>query len=110
MASKKRKRADDTLYVPSSAHGYIIGAKVHPNMTCRQMAILAMMAAHPGVSVRHIAKALNVPKPVVTRASDKLLEIGLIYRSTSPLDRRQVELSASKSGFKLLRDAGVWTA
>jgi DNA-binding MarR family transcriptional regulator len=102
--------SDETLIVPMSVHPFMVAANVDAHMTCRQVAILAMMAAYPRCSVKHLAPALGLSKPVITRASDKLVDLGLVTRKTSPHDRRQVELAPTRAGMAMLRTAGLWVS
>ncbi len=100
--------SDAMLQVPMSARPFVETAEADANMTCRQVAILLMMAHHPGHSVKHIAKALGISKPVITRATDRLVLLKLAGRSMSSSDRRQVELTPTRAGLRLLREAGLW--
>jgi DNA-binding MarR family transcriptional regulator len=61
-------------------------------MTCRQAAILKMIEHNPGCTVGAIAHVLNISKPPVTRAADKLSAMGLVHRKTDPNDGRLVQL------------------
>jgi len=98
----------ETLSLPDAAMPFTQMAAIDANMTCRQIAVLMMIHAHPGNSVKQLAAALDLAKPVVTRANDKLVELGLITRTTSKADRRQVELSITKLGRLALQKAGLW--
>jgi len=103
--------SNDLLEIPMSARPFVAGAQLLPeNMTCRQMAILLLIAAHPGNSVKHIAATLDLSKPVITRASDKLVDLKLVRRKISTMDRRQVELYVTTDGVRLLRAAGLLPA
>ena len=62
------------------------------NLTCRQAAILRMIEHNPGCTVGAIAHVMNVPKPAVTRAADKLSDWNLIHRRAEPADLRLVQL------------------
>lgn len=104
---KRRAVEEERLEVGPAARGFLAGANADRDMTCRQMAILVMIAAYPNRSVKHIGAALEISKPVITRASDKLLELELINRTAAD-DRRQVELSCTRAGRRLLSEAGVW--
>jgi DNA-binding MarR family transcriptional regulator len=90
------------------ARPFVETAAADANMTCRQVAILLMMAHHPSHSVKHIARALGLSRPVITRATDRLVLLKLASRSMSSSDRRQVELAPTRAGLRLLREAGLW--
>lgn len=98
----------ETLSLPAAVVPFKEMAAINADMTCRQIAVLLMISAHPGNSVKQLAAALDLSKPAVTRANDKLVELGLITRTTSKLDRRQVELSVTKLGRLALQKAGLW--
>jgi DNA-binding MarR family transcriptional regulator len=61
-------------------------------MTCRHVAVLRLIEHNPGCTVGAIAHVMNVPKPSVTRAADKLAGLGLIHRRAEPTDDRLVQL------------------
>ncbi len=100
--------SDEILKVPMSARPFVVTGSLDPHMTCRQVAILLIMAQHPGYSVKHIARALGLSRPVITRASDKLVELDLVDRTTAIEDRREVALAPTRAGLRLLREAGLW--
>jgi DNA-binding MarR family transcriptional regulator len=55
-------------------------------------------------TVRGLAFRLNVSKPAITRALDRLAEFDLIRRKTDPLDRRSVLVQRTATGMAFLRD------
>ena len=99
-----RHNMTDTLTIPPDARAFILASQPDANMTCRQVAILALVAEHPNESNKAIAAALNLPKPVVTRSADKLIELGLLRRRTSVMDRRKVEMTVTPAGARLVRE------
>jgi DNA-binding MarR family transcriptional regulator len=90
--------------IPPEAQPFAAFADADPNMTCRQAAILALVAAHPGHSNNIIARTLCVSPPVVSRAVDKLVALGLMTRITDDEDRRKVCLTVTAAGRRLLRE------
>jgi DNA-binding MarR family transcriptional regulator len=84
-----------TITIPADARPYIRWTR-NENMTCRQAAVLAIVEANPGVTVGAVARVLDIPKPSVTRAADKLEMWGQLIRSRHPMDKRLVELHAKK--------------
>lgn len=68
------------------------------DMTLRQLSTLLDIAASPGRSCLDVAKSLEMSKPSVTRACDKMVSIGWINRVTSADDRRRVSLTVTKAG------------
>ena len=94
----------NTLTIPPAARAFIMAGDTDANMTCRQMAILALVAEHPGLSNGPIAGAMKISRPVVTRAADRLTELGLLLRVQDDEDRRKVCLTVTAAGRRLLRE------
>lgn len=68
-------------------------------LTIRQLAVLVQLyVLNQQGSVRDFAAALNLSKPAVTRALDRLEEIDLLRRNTSKDDRRLIELTKTRKG------------
>lgn len=75
-----------------------------PDLSARQMAVLLTIYRTPAPhTVRGTAAALNVSKPAITRAVDRLAELDLARRKVDPLDRRSVLLITTLAGTNLLR-------
>ena len=70
-----------------------------PDLSARQMAVLltVYMTEQPH-TVRGLAEILNVSKPAITRAIDRLGEFGLARRKTDPRDRRSVVVQRTVKG------------
>ncbi|MBP8296370.1 MAG: MarR family transcriptional regulator [Burkholderiales bacterium] len=69
------------------------------DLTLRQAAVLLVTAtAEDPPTVRGLASDLNVSKPVITRALDKLGGQDLIRRRTDPTDRRSVLITVTPAG------------
>ena len=62
------------------------------NMTCLQAAILLLAQDNPGCTTGAISKVLKCSKPSVSRATLKLLRLGMMTSKTDPTDRRLVKL------------------
>jgi len=76
-----------------------------PDLSARQMALLLnVYLTPPPHTVRGLAEQLNVTKPVITRAVDRLSELGMIRRKTDPDDRRSVLLQRTVKGSIFLRE------
>ena len=54
--------------------------------------------------MRGLAAELNVSKPAITRALDRLGEIDLARRKVDPLDRRSILVQRTLKGAAFLRD------
>lgn len=89
--TKPSIEAAKLIHIPETAKPYMDWMG-DDHMTCRQMAILMIIEANPGCGVGAIAAVLDIPKPSVTRAADKLSEWELVHRMTDPNDGRLVQL------------------
>ena len=76
-----------------------------PDLTARQLAIFLKIYLEPGTehTVRGLAAALNVSKPAITRALDRLEELASARRATDPNDRRSVIARRTTTGSAYLR-------
>lgn len=78
-----------------------------PDLSARQMALLLTVYLTPQPhTVRGMSELLNVTKPAVTRAVDRLSSLGLIRRKADPMDRRSVLLQRTVKGSVFLREFG----
>jgi DNA-binding MarR family transcriptional regulator len=76
-----------------------------PDLSARQMALLlTVYLTPPPHTVRGLAHTLNVSKPAITRALDRLSELGLIKRKTDDTDRRSVLVQRTVKGSVYLRE------
>ena len=69
-----------------------------PDVTLRQLALLLTVASDGASTVRRLADALGVSKPVITRAVNTLAGAGLARRERDPDDGRNVFISATPEG------------
>jgi DNA-binding MarR family transcriptional regulator len=78
-----------------------------PDLSARQMALLlTVYLTPPPHTVRGLAITLNVSKPAVTRALDRLSEYGLVRRKVDETDRRSVLIQRTVKGSVFLREFG----
>ncbi|CAA7621118.1 MULTISPECIES: MarR family transcriptional regulator [Magnetospirillum] len=78
-----------------------------PDLSARQMALLlTVYLTPPPHTVRGLAITLNVSKPAITRALDRLSELGLIKRKIDETDRRSVLVQRTVKGSVYLREFG----
>lgn len=78
-----------------------------PDLSARQMAVLTTVYLRPAPhTVRALAEELNVAKPAVTRAVDRLSELGLVRRKQDPDDRRSVLINRTVKGSVFLSEFG----
>jgi len=70
-----------------------------PDLSARQMAVLlTVYMTEEAQTVRGLAEILNVSKPAITRAIDRLGEFGLVRRKTDPSDRRSIIIQRTVKG------------
>jgi len=76
-----------------------------PDLSARQMAVLLTVYLNPDQqTVRGLAQELNVSKPAVTRALDRLTRHGLIKRKIDENDRRSVLVQRTVKGSVFLSE------
>ena len=77
------------------------------DLTARQFALLLAVFMRPGPhAVRELARALDLPKPAVTRALDALERQGFVRRKRDRADRRDVSVHRTVKGAVFLYDYG----
>ena len=76
-----------------------------PDLSARQLGVFLTCYLQDGShTVRGLAAELNVSKPAITRALDRLGELDLARRKVDPLDRRSVLVQRTPKGSAFLRD------
>jgi DNA-binding MarR family transcriptional regulator len=76
-------------------------------LTLRQIAILLQIyLIPPPHTVRGLAETLGVTKPVITRALDRMGELGLVDRVRDDRDRRNVVIKRTVGGALYLEKLG----
>jgi DNA-binding MarR family transcriptional regulator len=76
-----------------------------PDLSARQMSILlTVYLTPPPHTVRGLAELLNISKPAVTRAIDRLTEIEFVRRKVDEQDRRSVLVQRTVRGSVFLRE------
>ena len=75
------------------------------DLSARQLAVFLTVYLTDGPhTVRGLAAQLNVSKPAITRALDRLGELDLARRKVDPMDRRSVIVQRTLKGTAFLRD------
>lgn len=75
------------------------------DLSNRQLGTMMLIYTEDGPqTVRAVAERLAVSKPAITRAMDKLEELGLAQRKEDPTDRRSVVLGRTPQGRTFMRD------
>ena len=78
-----------------------------PDLTNRQMALLLIVYLNPGPhTVRGLARCLNVSKPVVTRALNRLGALGYLRRQRDDNDKRNIFVTRTAEGADFLEEFG----
>ena len=75
------------------------------DLTSRQLGVFLTVYLTAGPhTVRGLAAELNVSKPAITRALDRLGELNLVRRKVDPMDRRSVLVQQTRAGETFLAD------
>ena len=78
-----------------------------PDLTNRQMALLLVVYLQPGPhTVRGLARNLNVSKPVITRALNRLGALGYLRRQRDDSDKRNIFVAQTSEGADFLEEFG----
>jgi DNA-binding MarR family transcriptional regulator len=78
-----------------------------PDLTNRQMALMLLVYLDSGPhTVRGLARALNVSKPVVTRALNRLGSLGYLRRQRDETDKRNIFVAKTPEGAEFLAEFG----
>lgn len=76
-----------------------------PDLSARQLSVFLITYLEDGPhTVRDLAARLEVSKPAITRALDRLAELGLAKRAPDPRDRRSVLVVRTHRGNDFLAD------
>lgn len=73
-------------------------------LTLRQLQVLSLLRASPGVTGAALAEALDVSTPTMSGIIDRIASKGWLDREHDPADRRRVLLRISGSGTQVLAD------
>jgi len=80
-----------------------------PDLSARQMALmLTVYLSDRQHTVRGLAAELNISKPAISRALDRLGELGFIRRKRDEEDRRNVIVQRTVKGSVYLTDFAQW--
>lgn len=104
MATSRSPKADPQVY---ALREIILGLirQEDRDLSARQLAVfLICYREDEPQTVRGLAAALNVAKPAITRALDRLEEENFIRRKIDPLDRRSVLAMRTSAGSAFFRD------
>lgn len=73
------------------------------DLTTRQLGMLFLCQKGPK-TVRGLGEELKINRPSVTRAADKLEDMGFVRRQPDPDDRRSVLIEVTGSGRKFINN------
>lgn len=73
-----------------------------PDLTLRQLQVLALLRTAPGSTGQQLAEAVGVTTPTMSGIIDRIAAKGWIERNQDPTDRRRVLLSPTPSGLEAL--------
>ncbi|SDD94340.1 MarR family transcriptional regulator [Belnapia rosea] len=80
----------------------------HPDLPLRYLAVLLVIyQTDEPQTVRGLAKHLNINKPAITRALDRLEELNLAYREVDLNDRRSVLVQRTVGGTAMVERLGA---
>jgi DNA-binding MarR family transcriptional regulator len=80
-------------------------ARGQPDLTTRQMAVLLHVYLKPQPhTVRGLSATLDISKPAVTRALDRLGHLGFVRRKRDESDKRSILVQRTVSGSVFLRE------
>jgi DNA-binding MarR family transcriptional regulator len=75
------------------------------DLSARQLGVFLTCYLNEGAhTVRGLAQQLNVSKPAITRALDRLSDLDLARRKVDPSDRRSVLVQRTTKGSAFLRE------
>lgn len=75
------------------------------DLSARQLGVFLTCYLNEGAhTVRGLASQLNVSKPAITRALDRLSDLDLARRKVDPADRRSVLVQRTTKGSAFLRE------
>lgn len=76
-----------------------------PDLSARQFGVfLTCYLESEAQTVRGLAVTLDVSKPVISRALDRLGDFDLVQRKADPADRRSVLVQRTPTGTQYLKD------
>lgn len=104
MATSPATASDHMMHVLRDTIVALVRRK-GADLSARQLAVLLTCYLQEGNhTVRGLAAALNVSKPAITRALDRLAEFELASRKPDPADRRSVLVSRTSKGNAFVRE------
>lgn len=100
-----RSNATDALMATSRLMTAVVArtmAEVDDSITVPQFRVMVMLSYESPLSLGKIADGLDVNPSNASRACDKLVAAGLVQRADDDRDRRQLRISLTRKGRRLL--------
>lgn len=95
----------DTVMRTSRVLVGVIAASVEEvgsTVTVPQLRVLVMAADHSPLTLGNVAEGLGVHPSNATRTCDRLVSAGLLNRRDDPHDRRQLQLTLTRKGRRMV--------
>ncbi len=80
-------------------------AAVDDSISLAQFRLLVVLFSRGQQKVTTLAEALGVNPSSATRAIDRLLDAGLVDRQPNPMSRREMQVSLTRAGQRVVRNA-----
>lgn len=77
-------------------------AEVEDRVTLPQLRVLMLVATRGGLNLNALASAMNVHPSNASRSCDRLVAAGLLMRTESSIDRRNLVLELTGEGQRLI--------
>lgn len=71
-----------------------------PQLSLSQLRILYFLDRHPESCLSEVAEHLDVTRPTMSGAIERLVQQGYVQRDNNPIERRQILLSLTSTGSK----------
>jgi DNA-binding MarR family transcriptional regulator len=88
--------------VPGIMRGAQLDFFAGSGVTQTQFLVLGAIRSYPECSMGVLADNLHVSTPTMTGIVDRLVKAGYVIRKASPADRRQVQVSLTAKGAKVI--------
>jgi DNA-binding MarR family transcriptional regulator len=79
-------------------------AAVDDSISLAQFRLLVVLSSRGQRKVTELADALGVNPSTATRAVDRLIEAGLVDRQPNPRSRREMQISLTRAGQRVVRE------
>jgi len=103
--SNREEHLLSVLRVAAETQSQLESALRPLDLTVDRWRALMMIRATPGASMAEVIEALVIPATSATRVVDALVDLGAVFRTPAPEDRRRVTLRLSAEGLRKLRRA-----